>query len=372
MRRDGDMRPASRQGVARPRRDGRNRHDPVLAATTGTAEDGAMADVPAPDARSVVIVAYPDVQSLDVSGPAEVFAAANKAGAVPRYDITVLSSQPGPVRATSGLCLVADGTTARHTAPIDTLVVAGGDGTAAAMADEHLSSWLRKAAGRARRVTSVCSGSLILAAAGLLRGRRATTHWRVCELLGRLYPDVEVEHDRIFVRDGDVWTSAGVTAGMDLALALVEDDHGSEMARAVARQLVLFTQRPGGQSQFSNQLAARPTDREPLRAVLAHIADRLADDLSVPALAHLATMSPRTFARTFRAEVGVTPAAFVRASRVEAARRLLETTSLGTAEVARRCGFGTVETMHRAFRRTVHTTPGAYRRHFASPTRQPA
>jgi transcriptional regulator GlxA family with amidase domain len=331
-----------------------------------------MADAADPRARSVVIVAYPNVQSLDVSGPTEVFAAANRAGSAPRYDITVLSSQAGPVRATSGLRLVPDGTTADHAAPIDTLVVAGGDGTAATMTDEHLLAWLRDATGRTRRVTSVCSGSLVLAAAGLLHGRRATTHWRVCDLLGRLYPDVEVEHDRIFVRDGDVWTSAGVTAGMDLALALVEDDHGSDVALAVARQLVLFTQRPGGQSQFSTQLAARPTDREPLRDVLAHIADRLDDDLSVPALADRAAMSPRTFARTFRSEVGVTPAAFVRASRVEAARRLLETTALGTAEVARRCGFGTVETMHRAFLRTVRTTPGAYRRHFASPARQPA
>jgi transcriptional regulator GlxA family with amidase domain len=155
---------------------------------------------------------------------------------------------------------------------------------------------------------------------------------------------------------------------MDLALALVEDDHGSAIALAVARQLVLFTQRPGGQSQFSTQLAVRRTEREPLREVLAHIADHLDDDLSVPTLARRAAMSPRTFARTFRAEVGTTPAAFVRASRVEAARRLLEGTSVGTAEVARRCGFGTVETMHRAFRRTVNTTPGAYRRHFSPPT----
>jgi transcriptional regulator GlxA family with amidase domain len=334
-----------------------------------------MADVratPAPLTRSVVVVAYPDVQALDVSGPIEVFAMANRHGAAPPYDITVLSSQPGPVRATSGLGLVVDGTTADHAGPIDTLVVAGGEGTGAAMRDDALLAWLRDTAGRARRVASVCSGSLILAAAGLLDGRRATSHWSVCDLLGRLFPTVEVDDDRIFVRDGNVWTSAGVTAGMDLALALVEDDHGSELPLDVARQLVLFTQRPGGQSQFSTQIAVQPTDREPLRAVLAHVADHLDDDLSVPALARMAAMSPRTFARTFRAEVGVTPAAFVRTSRVEAARRLLETTALGTAEVARRCGFGTAETMHRAFRRTVHTTPAAYRRHFAPPTRQSA
>jgi transcriptional regulator GlxA family with amidase domain len=321
-----------------------------------------------PDApRSVVIVAYPDVQSLDVSGPAEVFAAASAHGATPPYDLTVVSSSGRQIRATSGLRFVADATVAQHDAPIDTLVVAGGDGTRQAMADQALLAWLRTAADRSRRVTSVCSGALILAAAGLLDGRRATTHWSVCGIMARLYPSVRVDEDRIFVRDGHVWTSAGVTAGMDLALALVEDDHGSALALDVARQLVLFTQRAGGQSQFSTQLTVRRAEREPLREVLAHIADHLDGDLSVPALARRATMSPRTFARAFRAEVGTTPAAFVRASRVEAARRLLEGSDAGMADIARRCGFGTVETMHRAFRRTVNTTPGAYRRHF-SPT----
>ena len=321
-----------------------------------------------PDApRSVVIVAYPDVQSLDVSGPAEVFAAASAHGATPPYDLTVVSSSGRQIRATSGLRFVADATVAQHDAPIDTLVVAGGDGTRQAMADQALLAWLRTAADRSRRVTSVCSGALILAAAGLLDGRRATTHWSVCGIMARLYPSVRVDEDRIFVRDGHVWTSAGVTAGMDLALALVEDDHGSALALDVARQLVLFTQRAGGQSQFSTQLTVRRAEREPLREVLAHIADHLDGDLSVPALARRATMSPRTFARAFRAEVGTTPAAFVRASRVEEARRLLEGSDAGMADIARRCGFGTVETMHRAFRRTVNTTPGAYRRHF-SPT----
>ena len=322
--------------------------------------------------RSVVIVAYPDVQTLDVSGPAEVFAAAGDAGAAPGYDLTLLSSGDREVGSSSGLRLVADGTIADHHDPIDTLVVAGGTGTAGALRDRALLAWLRGAADRSRRVTSVCSGALVLAAAGLLDGRRATTHWSVCDVMGRLFPDVEVEADRIFVRDGRVWTSAGVTAGMDLALALVEDDHGSRIALDVARRLVLFTRRPGGQAQFSTHLSVRPTDSEPLRAVLAHIADHLDDDLSVRALARLAAMSPRTFARAFRADLGTTPAAFVRTSRVEAARRLLETSAAGTADVARRCGFGTVETMHRAFRATVQTTPAAYRRHFSPPTTRSA
>src|SRR5262245_37234524 len=306
------------------------------------------------------------MQSLDVTGPAEVFAVANRRRTPPPYATTVVARQAGIVRTSSGLGVVADAGIDGCTGPIDTLVVAGGDGTRQAMADADLVAWIGDAAGRSRRVTSVCSGAFLLAAAGVLAGRRATTHWSVCDLLGRAFPDVEVEPDRIYVRDGPVWTSAGVTAGMDLALALVEDDLGGAVALEVARQLVLFTQRGGGQSQFSAQLAMPRAERRPLRDALAYIADHLETDLSVPALARHAAMSPRTFARTFRAEVGTTPAAYVQAVRVEAARRLLETTTDGTAEVARSCGFGTVETMHRAFRRTVHTTPGQYRRHFAA------
>ena len=323
-----------------------------------------------PPSRRVVVVAYPDVQSLDVTGPHEVFAMANTKGASRPYSIEVVAPEEGTVRTSSGLGIVADGSVASCRGPIDTLVVAGGPGTAQARRDAALLSWLRKAAGRSRRVTSVCSGSLILAAAGLLAGRRATSHWSVCDLLASLHPDVEVDPDRIYVRDGNVWTSAGVTAGMDLALALVEEDHGPAVALDVARQLVLFTRRAGGQSQFSPQVAAVRTDNQPLREVLAFVAEHLDADLSVPALAARAAMSPRTFARAFRAEVGTTPAAFVQASRVEAARRLLETSALGTSEIARACGFGTVETMHRAFRRTVHTTPGQYRQAFSS-TRDP-
>ncbi len=316
-------------------------------------------------ARQVAIVVYPDVQSLDVTGPLEVFAEANALGADPPYATTVVAPTGGLLRTSSGLGIVADRGITDHHVPIDTLVVAGGRGTAGALGDTVLLDWVREAASRSRRVTSVCSGAFVLAAAGLLDGRRATTHWSVCDVMAALYPAVDVESDRIYVRDGHVWTSAGVTAGMDLALALVEHDHGSAMTLDVARHLVLFTQRSGGQSQFSAQLAARRVESEPLREVLTHIADHLDADLSVPSLADRAAMSPRTFARAFRAEVGTTPAAFVLVSRVEGARRLLESTGQSTAEIARACGFGTVETMHRAFRRTVHTTPGQYRRHFA-------
>ena len=315
---------------------------------------------------SVVILAYPGVQSLDVTGPLEVFATANRYGATPAYEPTVVSVGGGTITTSSGLGLAtAPAPPGTGAGEIDTLVVAGGEGTGDALADPDLLAWLRKAAGRTRRVTSVCSGAFLLAAAGVLDGRRATTHWSVCDLLARVHPGVAVEPDRIWVRDGHVWTSAGVTAGMDLALALVEDDHGGKLALEVARQLVLFTRRGGGQSQFSTQLAAQVAERPSLRTVLAHIAEHLDDDLSVPALARVAAMSPRTFARSFAAEVGTTPAAYVQAARVEAARRLLESTDRSTAEVARACGFGTVETMHRSFRRTVHTTPAQYRRHFA-------
>jgi transcriptional regulator GlxA family with amidase domain len=315
--------------------------------------------------RSVIVVAFPDVQALDVVGPLEVFAMANRFGANPAYASALVSASGQPVTTSSGLSLGTERASRRG--PIDTLLVAGGTGTAAAMADDRLIAWLRTAAARARRVTSVCSGAFLLAQAGVLDGRRVTTHWSACDTLARLFPAVEVDADPIYVRDGDVWPSAGVTAGMDLALALVEHDHGGELALAVARQLVLFTHRPGGQSQFSAQLAVRRAEREPLRDALAFVAEHPEADLSVPALARRAAMSVRTFARAFSNEVGTTPAVFVQRSRVEAARRLLETTDRTVDDIARACGFGTVETMHRAFQRVVRTTPGQYRRLFAVP-----
>jgi transcriptional regulator GlxA family with amidase domain len=313
----------------------------------------------------VIVVGFPDVQALDVVGPLEVFAMANRHGADPTYATALVSASGRPITTSSGLSLATERVT--RGARIDTLVVAGGTGTAAAMADERLIAWLRDAATSARRVTSVCSGAFLLAQAGLLDGRRVTSHWSACDTLARTFPAVDVDADRIYVRDGDVWTSAGVTAGMDLALALVEQDHGGELALAVARQLVLFAHRPGGQSQFSAQLAVRRAEREPLREALAFVAEHPEADLSVPALARRASMSVRTFARAFRQEVGTTPAGFVQRSRVEAARRLLETTDRKADDVARACGFGTVETMHRAFQRTLRTTPGQYRRLFAVP-----
>ncbi len=331
--------------------------------------------------RRIVFVVYPDLQILDLTGPVEVFAMANRLWSLldpaedrlegpvrdRPYQVDVVSTDGRSVRSSCGLEVAPHRSLATSAGPIDTLVVVGGIGTAEAVRDEPLVAWIASAARRSRRVTSVCSGAFLLARAGLLDGRRATTHWASSALLAQSFPTVTVDPDSIFVRDGNVWTSAGVTTGMDLALSLVEDDLGPEVARLVARWLVLFVQRPGGQAQFSAQLAAQRPERSSLQDLEGWIADHLAEDLSVTRMAEQVGMSTRTFARVFRQELGVSPAAYVESVRVEAARRLLETTSRGLPEVARLCGFGTVETMHRVFRRTLRVTPGEYRRHFSPP-----
>jgi len=316
--------------------------------------------------RRVWIVAFPGAQVLDVTGPWEVFALANRAGdtRAPRYAVSVVAPSAGAIATSGGLALVAQRTLAQATGPVDTLIVAGGEGTRPHRRDGRLVRWIARAARRARRVASVCTGAFLLAEAGLLDGRRATTHWAMCDALARRFPAVRVERDPIFVRDGHVFTSAGITAGIDLALQLVEEDCGRDVALTVARWLVMFLRRPGGQSQFSAQLSAQLAERDGLRDVQGWIAEHPEAELTVPALARRAHMSPRNFARAFRRETGVTPAAYVEAQRVEAARRLLETTAGNVAEVATACGFGRPETMHRAFRRVVHIAPAQYRRHF--------
>jgi transcriptional regulator GlxA family with amidase domain len=314
----------------------------------------------------VLLLAFDDVQLLDVTGPLEVFAQAATLGdpPAPRYRVEVAAPGGGRFSSESGLAMEAHRGLGPVREPIDTLLVAGGRGTRAAVGDADVIGWVRRAAGRSRRIGSVCTGAFVLARAGLLDGRRATTHWNWCDLLAESHPDVAVERDPIFVRDGDVWTSAGVTAGMDLALGLVAEDHGPAVALDVARNLVLFMQRPGGQSQFSAVLAAQSAAREPLRDLQGWIADNLVGDLTVPALADRAGMSTRHFARAFRAEVGMTPAAYVERVRVEAARRSLESGGRPVELIARDCGFNTPETLHRAFRRRLGTSPGQYRRHF--------
>jgi transcriptional regulator GlxA family with amidase domain len=315
------------------------------------------------DTRRIVLLGFDRFQALDLVGPAEVFSMASRLeeGA---YSIEVVAARNSEITSSSGLCLRPNGSLAACRGPIDTLVVVGGEGVPHALEDRGTVSWITKAAARTRRVTSVCNGAFLLAAAGLLDGRRATTHWSACETLQRRYPEVEVEPDSIFVKDGDLYTSAGVTAGMDLSLALVEEDLGRRAALEVARWLVLFLKRPGGQSQFSAQLSAQIAEREPLRDLQAWIADNLEADLSVPALAERACMSPRNFARAFRKEVGMTPAAYVEAARIEAARIALDGSQEPIDSVARRCGFGTVETMRRAFHRRLGVGPSSYRERF--------
>jgi len=315
------------------------------------------------DRRRVVIVVFDGVQSLDVTGPLEVFVGAARVRPG-TYDVTLTSRDAGSVVTSSGVGLGVPRRLAEVRGPIDTLLVAGGDGVDAALADRRLVAAITRAAGQARRIASVCTGAFLLAEAGLLEGRRATTHWHSCARLAERYPAIDVDPEPIFVRDGNTWTSAGVTAGIDLALALVEDDLGADVSRLLARWLVVYLQRPGGQSQFSAPLRVASPTRPGLRDVLAWIAEHPETDCSVAALAARAGMSERTLARSFRAECGTTPAEHVEAVRLEAARRSLETSDLTIAAVAARCGFGTVETMFRAFQRRLRVTPNDYRRRF--------
>jgi transcriptional regulator GlxA family with amidase domain len=316
-----------------------------------------------PPIRRVLVLAVDGVQSLDVMGPIETFQYANQQ--VPgTYAIQVVGpARDGHITMSNGLALGVD--PLPDPAPrCDTLVVAGGEGARRAVDDRTTVAWIARASRRARRTTSICTGSYLLAAAGLLDGRGATTHWEWCAGLAERYPRVEVDPDPVWVRDGDVWTSAGVTAGIDLALALVEDDLGAEVALAVARQLVVFLKRPGGQSQFSGALSVQQATRPALRELQAWIAGQLGEDLSVAALAARAGLSERSFARAFRAEIGQTPAAYVETLRVERARALLEDGAESLEAVTRATGFNSPEVLRRAFPRRVGVSPAAYRERF--------
>jgi transcriptional regulator GlxA family with amidase domain len=328
-----------------------------------------MSRTPAP--RHVAILAFPQVQSLDITGPLEVFSAAQQliemtARRDRGYQVQILSSDGAPLRTSSGLTITPDSSLGGVHTPLDTLLVPGGDGRAVAVADDTLIDWIAETAPSARRTASVCTGAFLLARAGLLDGRRATTHWAAAGELARAHPEIDVDAEPIFVRDGRIWTSAGVTAGMDLALALVEDDLDADAALMIARHLVLFLRRPGNQSQFSATLAAQQPEREPLREVLRFLIENVVDEHSVAAMAARANMSPRHFARVFHAETGVTPARYVERVRLEAARRRLEDTTEPVAAVAAACGFGTAETMRRVFLRALEIGPAEYRRRFHS------
>jgi transcriptional regulator GlxA family with amidase domain len=322
-----------------------------------------MADM---EPRRVVIAVFPRLQSLDAVGPLEVFSTANRETGQDHYRFEIVAASGSSVRATNGMAIGVDRRIRDVRGDLDTLVVVGGDGTTEAVADRALVEGIARLASRARRVTSVCSGAFLLGRAGILDGRRATTHWSVCDLLASAFPAVTVDPDPIFVKDGNVYTSAGVTAGMDLALALVEEDLSRDVALAVARRLVLFLRRPGNQSQFSAQLAAQVAHRDGLRDLQRWVAEHPEADLSIAAMASRAGMSERNFARCFKEEIGMTPGRYVESVRVEAARRLLEESDMTVAEVARSTGFGTPETLRRVFLRAVCTGPLEYRRRFRS------
>jgi transcriptional regulator GlxA family with amidase domain len=311
----------------------------------------------------MLVLAVDGVQSLDVMGPIEVFSYANQK--VPgAYRVEVVGpTSDGCITMSNGLRLGVGPLPDPPPRP-DTLLVAGGEGARRATGDRIVTDWIARAAERSRRTVSVCTGAYLLGAAGLLDGRRATTHWAFCDVLAERHPTAEIDPDPVFIRDGDVWTSAGVTAGMDLALALVEEDLGADVALAVARLLVVFLKRPGGQSQFSGALAAQQATRPALRELQAWIAGHLDADLSVAALAARAAMTERSFARAFRAEVGQTPAAYVEALRVEQARTLLEDGAESLEAVARAAGFSSPEVLRRAFHRRVAVSPAAYRERF--------
>jgi transcriptional regulator GlxA family with amidase domain len=317
-----------------------------------------------PKLRRIEVLAYPDVQLLDVSGPLQVFASANdqlmRAGGQAPYEPVVVA-QTERVPTSSGLVLEAAPLSAQDPA-LDTLIVPGGRGVNTACEDRALVGWVIRRSGEARRTASVCSGAFLLATARLLDGRKAVTHWQRCAEFAERFPAVRLDPDPIFIRDGDLWTSAGVTAGIDLALALVEADLGRPVALAVARQLVVFLKRPGGQSQFSATLKLQHGD-ERFDRLHGWIADNLRGDLSLGTLAEQANMSLRSFSRHYQKATGRTPARAVEEIRIEAARRMLEQ-GVAVGQAARRCGFGSEETMRRSFLRAVGTNPRDYRERF--------
>jgi transcriptional regulator GlxA family with amidase domain len=323
--------------------------------------------------RRVVIVAYPGLQPLDVVGPYEVFVGATRvlagSGRSGGYQVTLASVGGTPVRSESGLEL--------GTAPlpdpserIDTVILPGGSGSRTAADDDVLIAWIRAVARQSRRVATVCSGTFLGAAAGLLDGRRVTTHWARAEEVRQAYPAVSVDPDPIYIKDGKFWSSAGVTAGIDLSLALVEEDHGVAVAQTVARWLVMFLHRPGGQTQFASPVWSPRAARSTIRAVQSLIESAPDGDHRLPALAAAAAMSVRHFARMFTDEVGETPGRFVERVRLEAARLELERSTDTLDRIASRCGFGTAETLRRVFQRRLSVSPDAYRRRFFTAPRE--
>jgi transcriptional regulator GlxA family with amidase domain len=321
----------------------------------------------------VVMLGYPDAQILDITGPLEVFGRTSRLlqdrgiSRTPAYSVELVGLKAGAFACSSGVRLVAE-RSYRDVSSADTLLIAGGIGCYSVMQDGGVLRWIRRLAPKVLRLGSVCTGALILARTGLLDGRSATTHWDDTDDLARVSPSIEVQPDAIYVRDGKFYTSAGITAGMDMALAMVEEDWGQPLALAVAQMLVMFLKRPGGQSQFSGQLEAQFSEDDKLRELQLWMLEHLDQDLSVPRLAARAAMSERNFARRFTQTVGIPPAQYVSRIRLETARRKLEENGLQVAQVARRCGFGTQETMRRTFISELGVSPSDYRERFRGAT----
>jgi transcriptional regulator GlxA family with amidase domain len=320
-------------------------------------------------AKTVAILALPGVQLLDVSGPLDVFAQANIEARQQFYELRIIACESGPIRSSSGARLLPDWIAGerdeRIDTRIDTLLVAGAPNADRIVLPADVLAWLRVTATRSRRYGSVCTGAFVLAATGLLDGRRLTTHWAAAQALAQAHPSITIDEDALYVRDGKLRTAAGVTAGLDLALALVEEDLGREVARRVAGQLVMFFKRPGGQLQFSRKGEARPAGRSVLQEVQRWVAANPELEHNVASLARHAGLSPRHFARLFHAEVGMTPAAWVEVTRIATARSLLEDGRDTPKQVAARCGFANVDTLRRSFTKHVGVTPAEYRKRYS-------
>jgi transcriptional regulator GlxA family with amidase domain len=327
--------------------------------------------MPARETKRIVIFTLPPVREIDLVGAADVFTSANRAAAgEPLYEVKIVSAEKTSAdRKISGMCglsLYCDSDFRNFRGEIDTLLVPGGIGVEEREPDTGAIEWLRHAAAESRRVGSICTGAFLLAHAGLLDSRRVATHWAFAAELARRYPKVNVDPEPIWIQDDNFYTSAGVTAGIDLSLALLEEDHGAALALEVARVLVVFLRRPGNQAQFSVSLAKQSLERNPLRELRVWMAEHLTADLSVPALAQRVAMSPRNFQRVFTSSMGKSPARYVEELRIETARRLLERTTQSMDEIADHCGFGSADVLSRAFTRVLRLTPGEYRRRFRS------
>jgi transcriptional regulator GlxA family with amidase domain len=326
--------------------------------------------------RTIVFLAAPGTQILDVAGPFQVFVRAAElfiqerpAQKLPYKVLLASSTRHKSVSTNCGLVLTGAQTFRALRGPIDTLLVAGGSGVENAGRDEELLLWLQRTAQRVRRLGSICTGAFLLASAGLLDGKRVATHWKWAADLANKFEHTTVDADPIYIRDGNTYTTAGVTAGMDLALALVEEDLGSPMALKVARELVLYLRRAGGQSQFSTALSMQASDRKQIEEIRSWVLDNLDHDLPVEKLAARSGMSPRNFARVFQKDTGTTPARFVERLRIEAARRRLEESHDKLEKVASDCGFGSLQSLRRSFLRVLHVPPNDYRHRFADLTR---